>query len=127
MSTHHMLVFTNPVEGKENEFHEWYDHVHIPDCLRIGGFTAVTRYEVARLQASLRRVGVDEKTGGVTQRYLAVWELEGDLKEIFANAREEFASGRIRMADVFTDAEVYLFTEIRDRVRACDIGAAEVA
>jgi hypothetical protein len=31
------------------------------------------------------------------------------------------------MADVFTDAEVYLFTEIRDRVRACDIGAPEVA
>jgi hypothetical protein len=29
---------------------------------------------------------VDEKTGGVTQRYLAVWELEGDLKEILKNA-----------------------------------------
>ncbi|MHB8693726.1 MAG: hypothetical protein ACYDHH_21015 [Solirubrobacteraceae bacterium] len=42
MTTHRMLVFTNPVEGKENEFHEWYDSVHIPDCLRIDGIKSVT-------------------------------------------------------------------------------------
>jgi hypothetical protein len=127
MSDHRMLVFTNPVEGKENEFHEWYDDVHIPDCLRIDGVAAVTRYEVADVQASLRPVGVSEKTGGVTQRYLAVWELEGDLVEVFANTREEFASGRMRMADVFTDAEVYVFTEIRSPVRAGDICSPEAA
>jgi len=64
---------------------------------------------------------VDEKTGGVTQRYLAVWELEGDLKEILKNAGKEFACGRVRMADVFTDAEAYLFTEISAPSAAGDI------
>ncbi|MHB8693725.1 MAG: hypothetical protein ACYDHH_21010 [Solirubrobacteraceae bacterium] len=63
---------------------------------------------------------MDEKSGGVTQRYLAVWEMEGDLKQVLKNAGAEFASGRVRMADVFTDAEAYLFTEIRGPVAALE-------
>jgi hypothetical protein len=25
------LVFTNPVEGREDEYNEWYDNVHLGD------------------------------------------------------------------------------------------------
>ncbi|MHB8694450.1 MAG: hypothetical protein ACYDHH_24690 [Solirubrobacteraceae bacterium] len=121
-----MLVFTNPVEGKESEFHDWYDQVHIPDILRIKGVSAVTRYEISPLQASLSRVGVDEKKSGITQRYLAVWEVEGDLEEVFSGTRDEFAAGQVTMADVFRDAEMYVFTEIRAPARAEHQPAGEV-
>ena len=120
MSTHRMLVFTNPVEGREDEFHDWYDNVHIPDVLDVDGITAVTRYEVSHLKVGFTRVGIAERTGGLNQRYLAVWEIEGELQDMFVSARNAFAEGRMRMSDVFTDAEAYIFSEIRAPVTSAD-------
>ena len=31
------VVFSNPVEGKDDEFNDWYDNVHIPDLLQGSG------------------------------------------------------------------------------------------
>jgi hypothetical protein len=31
------LVFSNPVEGREDEYNAWYDEVHLPDVQRIPG------------------------------------------------------------------------------------------
>ena len=115
-----MLVFTNPVEGREHEFHDWYDNVHIPDCLQIEGITAVTRYEVSHLKVGFSRVGISEKARALSQRYLAVWEVEGELEDMFVSARTAFAEGRMRMSDVFTDAEAYIFSEIRAAVASAD-------
>jgi hypothetical protein len=119
-----MLVFTNPVEGREEEFNDWYDNVHIPDTLRTEGFVAVTRYELAGVQPATRRLDAAEKNGGETtpsQRYLAVWELEGDLKQVFANVGRELASGRLRMSDVVTDVRAWVFTAIRPTALASQI------
>ena len=27
------IVFSNPFEGKDDEFNEWYDNVHLPEVL----------------------------------------------------------------------------------------------
>jgi hypothetical protein len=119
MSAHRMLVFTNPVAGKEDQFHDWYDTVHVPDCLAIEGIVAVTRYEVSSLQASLDRVDAATTTGAATlpprppQQYLAVWDMEGDLRDIFRSTRAQYAAGLMRMSDVFVDAQSWVFTEIR--------------
>jgi hypothetical protein len=121
VSTHHLLVFTNPVEGKEEGFHDWYDNVHVPDCLRTDGFVAVRRYEVAGEQADTSRLNGAQDTSRPSQRYLAAWELEGDLNEIFRNVGREIKSGRLRMSDVFTDVQAFVFTPIGPRVEATEI------
>lgn len=54
-----------PPAGCEAEFHEWYEHDHIPPRLRVPGFVAARRY-VAR---------------SGTPRYLAVYELS-DLQAL---------------------------------------------
>ena len=38
------VVFSNPVAGKEDEFNEWYDKVHIPELLTVPGMLSATRY-----------------------------------------------------------------------------------
>ena len=47
MADHHMLVFTNPLPGREAEFNKWYDEVHLPEVLQVKGFVAARRYVVS--------------------------------------------------------------------------------
>jgi hypothetical protein len=64
------LVFTNPVEGREDEYNEWYDNVHLGDVQRVPGITGAQRFEL---------VETDSGDGPPpAHRYLAVYDLEGD-------------------------------------------------
>jgi len=41
------VVFTEPVEGQDAEYNEWYSDVHIPDVLKLDGITAARRFKLA--------------------------------------------------------------------------------
>ena len=74
------LVFSNPVEGKEDQYNEWYDNVHLADVMRIPGVVSAARYD-------FRPTSFGEATAAPTEhRYLAVFELdrepEGVLTEM---------------------------------------------
>ena len=85
MDSHVMLVFSNPIEGKEAEFNAWYEGTHIPEMLGTPGVVAARRYEVAQ----------PEGLPVPSQKYLAVYELDGDLATVFAAINERGASGAI--------------------------------
>lgn len=55
------VALADPPEGREDEFHEWYDTVHGPDALENGSFTAVHRF---------RAVGPGHRAAP----FLALWE-----------------------------------------------------
>lgn len=40
------VVLSKAAEGQEEEFHEWYDAQHLPDCVKVEGVTAARRYRV---------------------------------------------------------------------------------
>ena len=42
-----LLALTNPVEGKDEEFREWYWGTHIPEILELPGFVAARPYRTA--------------------------------------------------------------------------------
>ena len=46
MSDHVMVVFTNPVTGKEDEYNRWYNEVHLGEVLRTPGMLAARRYRL---------------------------------------------------------------------------------
>ncbi|AHH17580.1 hypothetical protein NONO_c27880 [Nocardia nova SH22a] len=70
MTKFHYVVLTNPVTGREDEFNDWYSNTHVHDVLRVPGFVAAQRFELA----------------GAAQRaeppypwsYLALYEIETD-------------------------------------------------
>jgi hypothetical protein len=39
------IVWSTPHAGREDEFNQWYDEVHLPDSVANGSFTAMHRYE----------------------------------------------------------------------------------
>ncbi len=68
MAKHHLLAFTNPVAGREEEFNRWYDEQHVPDLLAVPGFVSAQRF--ALTDATGR-----DKPGW---SYLAFYELDTD-------------------------------------------------
>jgi hypothetical protein len=88
------LVFSNPVEGKEEEFNKWYDNVHLPEVLATPGMRSAQRY-------ALRETEITHNSAlpKPTHRYLLVYELEGDPNTVMAKVQEAALSGKMHMSD----------------------------
>ncbi len=67
MATYLVVVLSNPVEGREDEFNEWYEHTHLDEVLRSAGFRSAQRFHL------------DAQAGHASSHdYLALYETEGD-------------------------------------------------
>ncbi len=71
------IVWSTPHEGVGDEYHRWYNEVHLPDAIKNGSFTAMHRYEFAG-------------PGHCASRYLSIAEAD------YANEGEAWASVRPR-------------------------------
>ena len=47
VETYYLLVFNQPVPGKEQEYNSWYDRHHAPDVVSVPGFVRAQRYVFA--------------------------------------------------------------------------------
>lgn len=92
-----LLVFTNPVDGREAEFNEWYDTVHVPEVLAVPGVVAARRY-------GLSEVDTPEMEGMPNpppppHRYLVVYRLERDADEVMQEFLARLTSGEMALSD----------------------------
>lgn len=46
LQKHTFIALSIPRPGREAELEEWYDHQHIPDCLKLDGFVAAQRFRI---------------------------------------------------------------------------------
>ena len=88
------VVFSNPVAGREDEFNEWYDNVHIPELLTVPGMVSATRY-------ALHQAAIYHAPGATApeHKYMCIYEMEGDVDEIMAAIRAGVARGAVHMSD----------------------------
>jgi hypothetical protein len=86
------LVQSNAVEGRDEEFNEWYDATHVPDILALDGFVSAQRFKRSTL---LDRPGAADPHFA----YVALYEIEGDpmaaVKALGAGVKD----GSISMTD----------------------------
>ncbi|MCY4426997.1 MAG: hypothetical protein OXC05_08200 [Halieaceae bacterium] len=59
-----LVAFTNPVDGREAEYNEWYDNRHLSDVCRLPGFVSARRYRLLE--------------GESEHRYMAIYEMDSD-------------------------------------------------
>jgi hypothetical protein len=69
-----LFVFSNPVEGREDEYNDWYTNHHLREILAIEGFHSAQRFELA--DARMTR-----DTPDAPWRYVAVYEVEENALE----------------------------------------------
>ena len=88
MTGYTFFVLTNPVEGREDEYNDWYSNRHLSDIVAIPGFSAAQRF-------ALRTMLV----GDFPQKYLAIYELDvADLPAALA-AVDVISQTEMEMSD----------------------------
>ena len=80
-----MLVFSEPFEGRDDEFNEWYTGQHLHDLVALPGFAAAQRFKLHSVSM-----------GTTLNKYLAIYDVETDDPDA-AVARLLEASGTERM------------------------------
>jgi hypothetical protein len=85
------IAYSSAVPGKDAEYEEWYQQIHIPDVrAAIPSITAVNRYKLVDLQGG----------GNGAPRYIAVYELgDADVATAAGQLGAAGAEGRLRMTD----------------------------
>ncbi|MDO7836723.1 hypothetical protein Q4610_16875 [Sphingobium sp. HBC34] len=63
MARYKMVAFSNAVEGRDEDFNQWYDQQHIKDVLAIPGVVSAERFTCV---------------GEGAQKYMAIYEVETD-------------------------------------------------
>ena len=88
------LVFSNPIEGKDDEFNEWYDTVHLPEVLATPGIKTAQRFSLRETQITHHSPMPKPAHG-----YLIVYEMEGDVDEVMGKIQAAAQSGEMLMND----------------------------
>ncbi len=68
MPKHILMLQSSAAEGRDEEFNDWYETVHIPEMMEVPGFVGATRFEAAP--------GMDGSLP--VNRYLVIYDIEAD-------------------------------------------------
>ena len=105
MSTFHVLILTNPVAGREDEFHQWYENTHLDDVLATAGFRAAQRF------------GLEIEVGvWHPNKHLAWYEGEGESAQEVLD-RLNTTRGNREISDTIDASQVamWVFSELGER------------
>ncbi len=80
MARFSLVVYSNPVKGREQEYNDWYSNQHLSDLLAIPGVISARRFKLSDTQI---------KEAPQTYQYLAIYDIEADdvtsfIKELMA-------------------------------------------
>ena len=79
MAKYNLIALTNPLEGRDAEFNDWYTNEHLADVLKLPGVTGAQRYRMSDVQ---------HRPGPFEWKYMAVYEIEiDDIKELSRRCR----------------------------------------
>jgi hypothetical protein len=106
------MVYTNPLEGHEEAYDEWYEKFHIPEILSVPGMISAQRTEL--------KVTETGRAGGFspeTHRYCVVYEMDGDPDEVMAAIREKSMTGEFHPPVDVDQATVQMswWTQVGDK------------
>ena len=89
MGNYTLVVFTNPVEGREDDYNEWYDNQHFGDICAIPGVTGGRRLEQVMTVA-----------GEPGLKYLAIYDIEtDDIGAVMGEMGRRGAEGLMPISD----------------------------
>lgn len=111
MQKHIFIVYTNAVEGRDDDYNEWYDNQHLNDVLTIPGVVAAQRFALSDKQR------LDPP---FPWKYAAIYEIETDnLDEVIAPLKEWIGTDSMPRSDAMNQhREAYFFHPITDRREA---------
>jgi hypothetical protein len=94
-----MLVFANPIPGREAEFNDWYTNTHMGDLVQLQGWMGAQRFRI------VTNVQPRPSTAGYAHGYLIIWDLEeADPNAALSRMTAAIAGGKSRLGAAFNYA-----------------------
>jgi hypothetical protein len=91
-----MLVFANPIPGKEAEFNGWYSNTHMGDLVQLQGWMGAQRFRI------VTNVQPRPSAAGYAHGYLIIWDLEEtDANAALGRMTAAIAGGKSRLGGAF--------------------------
>ncbi|HEX5714190.1 MAG TPA: hypothetical protein VFX85_12835 [Solirubrobacterales bacterium] len=91
MAVHRLIVFSAPTPGKEDEYNDWYNNIHLAEVIEIPGFVAAQRFRLS-----------DEQLPGFQpspHKYLSIYEFDRPPGEPLETLRQLLESNEIGLPD----------------------------
>jgi hypothetical protein len=90
-----LIVYTSPVDGREDEYNAWYDGTHLAEFSALPGVINGRRFKVA---------------GDGKPQYAAIYELSAPPDAVFAAMNEGVKNGTVHMSDTVDGTSTSLVT-----------------
>lgn len=105
MSKHVFVVLTNAVDGRDDEFNDWYTKQHIPDVLRVPGIVAAQRFALSDAQ---------RMEPPYPHKYLALYDIDSDdLAETMRVLKQRIGTDEMVVSDAMDRTRsAWVFHEI---------------
>jgi hypothetical protein len=89
MPNYKMVIFTSPVDGREKEYNDWYQNIHLGEVIAIPGIKSAQRF---RLQRSMMPRPASP--------YLAIYDIEtDDIDGVMKELERRALAGQIFISD----------------------------
>ena len=99
---HMVVVLTEPTEGCDEEFNDYYENVHLEEVIATTGWTSAQRFQLA-----------DQAGAKCPLPYLALYEAEADSAESVIKKLNETRPQRVQSAAINKrTAGIWVFSEI---------------
>lgn len=99
------LVMTNPVEGKEKEYNDWYSNIHAKEVVAIKGFKSAQRFRLTKAQQ------FEEQPF----KYMAIYEVENeDVEGTIQRLGEAVSTFHMEPVIDLDNLQVSVFESITD-------------
>lgn len=93
MGNYVLTVYSNPVEGREDEYNDWYNNQHLKDVLAQPGYMTAQRYKLTGHK-------LDEAMPDIAHQYVAFYFMETDDPETALNdMKKRVEAGIIGLTD----------------------------
>lgn len=111
MGKHSLIALTNPLEGRDDAFNEWYMSEHPTDAFELPGIVAAQRYQLSDVQ---------HRSGPLEWKYLAVHEIDiEDVSETLNALAAASDTGAMKLSPaVSPERMVWIYQPITDRIEA---------
>jgi hypothetical protein len=84
MAKHVLVVLSNALEGTDDVFNDWYTNTHLPDVIKVKGFSGAQRFKLSSAQLA--------DDGREPYKYLAIYEVDADDVTVPRDALRESAN-----------------------------------
>ena len=101
MARFSFVVYSNPAEGREQEYNDWYSNQHLKDLLAMPGVISARRFKLS---------GTQIHSVAQTYQYLAIYDIEADdVQSFIKEMMLRTASGAIARSTAMSNEVLPVF------------------